>query len=64
VKRHQPIEFCGPLAPAADSSARMDIEYQKLLGFSAVSEQLAGGVDFQDPTLGAKLGAKVGELDK
>ena len=36
------------------------IDYAKLLGFNAVSQQLSDGVDFQDETIGAKLGAKVG----
>jgi hypothetical protein len=37
------------------------IDYAKLLGFDAVSDQLSAGVDFQDETIGAKLGAKVGQ---
>ena len=41
-----------------DKSERID--FAKLLGFDAVSDQLSGGVDFQDETLNAKLGAKVG----
>jgi hypothetical protein len=36
------------------------IDYAKLLGFAAVSDQLSEGVDFQDETISAKLGAKVG----
>jgi hypothetical protein len=36
------------------------IDYAKLLGFNAVSEQLSEGLDFQDETIAAKLGAKVG----
>jgi hypothetical protein len=36
------------------------IDYAKLLGFEVVAEQIAGSVDFQDETVGAKLGAKVG----
>ncbi len=36
------------------------IDYAKLLGFDAVSNQLSEGVDFQDDTISAKLGAKVG----
>jgi hypothetical protein len=36
------------------------IDYAKLLGFAAVCDQLSGGVDFQDETIDAKLGAKVG----
>jgi hypothetical protein len=37
------------------------IDFAKLLGFDAVSDQIAGVVDFQDETIGAKLGAKVGD---
>ena len=36
------------------------IDYAKLLGFDAVSDQLSTGVDFQDETVAARLGAKVG----
>jgi hypothetical protein len=36
------------------------IDYAKLLGFDAVGDQLSEGVDFQDETISAKLGAKVG----
>jgi hypothetical protein len=36
------------------------IDYAKLLGFEAVAEQISGSVDFQDETISAKLGAKVG----
>jgi hypothetical protein len=39
------------------------IDYAKLLGFAAVSDQLSGDVDFQDETISAKLGAKAGEPD-
>jgi hypothetical protein len=40
------------------------IDYAKLLGFEAVAKQISGGVDFQDETISAKLGAKVGaEVD-
>jgi hypothetical protein len=37
------------------------MDYSKLLGFDTVSDQLANAVDFQDATVGAKLGAKVGK---
>jgi len=37
---------------------RMD--YSKLLGFETLSDALTKGIDFQDPTIGPKLGAKVG----
>jgi hypothetical protein len=36
------------------------IDYAKLLGFASVSDRICGSVDFQDETIGAKLGAKVG----
>jgi hypothetical protein len=36
------------------------IDYTKLLGFDSVSDQIEGSIDFQDETIGAKLGAKVG----
>jgi len=36
------------------------IDYAKLLGFEVVAEQIAGSVDFQEETVAAKLGAKVG----
>jgi hypothetical protein len=36
------------------------IDYSKLLGFEGVSDQLSGSVNFQDDTINAKLGAKVG----
>jgi hypothetical protein len=36
------------------------IDFTKLLGFETVSEQLSEGLDFQDETISAKLGAKVG----
>jgi hypothetical protein len=38
------------------------MDYSKLLGFDTVSDQLENGIDFQDPTVGAKLGAKVGRV--
>jgi len=36
------------------------IDYSKLLGFNMVSGELVQGVDFNNPNVGAKLGAKVG----
>jgi hypothetical protein len=36
------------------------MDYSKLLGFDTVSDEFQNGVDFQNPTIGAKLGAKVG----
>ena len=38
-----------------------NLDYTKLLGFEAVSDLIADTLDFQDDTLGAKLGAKVGK---
>ena len=37
------------------------MDYSKLLGFDTVSDELVNGIDFQNPTIGAKLGAKVGK---
>lgn len=39
------------------------LDFSKLLGFDAVADQVSDGVDFQDHTVGAKLGAKVGGED-
>jgi hypothetical protein len=36
------------------------IDYAKLLGFDAVGDHVSDGVDFQDETISARLGAKVG----
>jgi hypothetical protein len=36
------------------------IDFAKLLGFEGVSEQLSSGVDFQNETMDARLGARVG----
>jgi len=36
------------------------LDFSKLLGFDTVSVSLKDGVDFQDPTFAARLGAKVG----
>ena len=36
------------------------IEFSKLLGFQTVAASVTNGVDLQDDTIGAKLGAKVG----
>lgn len=43
--------------PAAKTNK---LDLNKLLGFERVGEQLSGSVDFQDETMNAKLGAKVG----
>ena len=41
-----------------------EIDFTKLLGFDTVADKLsADTVDFQDGTLGAKLGAKVGDKE-
>lgn len=37
------------------------LDYTKLLGFEVVSDLITDTLDFQDDTLGAKLGAKVGK---
>ena len=37
-----------------------NLDFTKLLGFETVSDQITESVDFQDETLGPKLGAKVG----
>jgi hypothetical protein len=38
------------------------IDYSKLLGFGILSDELENGVDFKDPCVAAKLGAKVGSI--
>jgi len=43
-----------------DMQNKTKIDYSKLFGFDTISDALAKGADFQDPTIGAKLGAKVG----
>ncbi len=40
--------------------SRTESNFDKLLGFELVSRELLHELDFQDETLGAKLGAKVG----
>jgi hypothetical protein len=39
------------------------IDFAKLLGFDTVTRDLSEDLDFQDETLGAKLGAKVGVIE-
>jgi hypothetical protein len=39
------------------------IDFAWLLGFETVTCELSEAVDFQDETLGAKLGAKVGGVE-
>jgi hypothetical protein len=39
------------------------IDFTKLLGFETVADQLSKSADFQDETIGAKLGAKVGDKE-
>jgi hypothetical protein len=51
MRKTDKIEKC-------DKSEKID--FAKLLGFDGLSEQISGSVDFQDETLNAKLGAKVG----
>ena len=38
------------------------IDFAKLLGFNTVVRDLSEDLDFQNETLGAKLGAKVGDV--
>ena len=37
------------------------VELARLLGFETLDDHVAGPIDFQDETIGDKLGAKVGE---
>jgi hypothetical protein len=37
------------------------IDFSKLLGFELVAEQVSAEFDFQDQTISARLGAKVGQ---
>jgi hypothetical protein len=41
-----------------------NLDFTKLLGFETVSDHITEGIDFQDETLGPKLGAKVGEPEE
>ena len=36
------------------------IDFARLLGFESISDTIPGQVDFQDATLGDKLGARIG----
>jgi hypothetical protein len=36
------------------------IDYSKLLGFDTVADELKKGIDFKNPTVAGKVGAKVG----
>ena len=55
-------KMCGDTEPGPSRRCETrEIEFSKLLGFEAVSDQIAGSVDFRDETIGAKLGAKVGD---
>jgi hypothetical protein len=40
------------------------IDYSKLLGFDIVTDELDKGVDFKNPAVAAKLGAKAGVTTK
>jgi hypothetical protein len=42
-------------------SENKKLDFTKLLGFETVSEQVVEELDFQDETISAKLGAKVGD---
>ena len=37
------------------------LDFSKLLGFASVSDEVTNALDFQDDTMGAKLGAKIGK---
>ena len=37
------------------------IDWSKLLGFDTVSDRISSKIDFRDETIGARLGAKVGD---
>jgi hypothetical protein len=43
-----------------DMSGPNKIDYSKLLGFEIVTDELEKGVDFKNPVVAAKLGAKAG----
>ena len=43
-----------------DPKPQKKVEFRKLLGFAAVSDELGDNVDFQADVIEAKLGAKVG----
>ena len=38
-----------------------ELDFTKLLGFQTIAETLTEDLNLQDETLGAKLGAKVGD---
>jgi hypothetical protein len=40
------------------------VDFSKLFGFGIVSDELEKGVDFKNPVVAAKLGAKVGTITK
>jgi hypothetical protein len=40
------------------------VDFSKLFGFGIVSDELKKGVDFKNPVVAAKLGAKVGTSSK
>jgi len=42
-------------------SKSANIDFARLLGFETVSDHLSGTIDFKDETIGASLGAKVGQ---
>ena len=50
--------------PQGESTQKPDtIDFAKLLGFETVTRERSEALDFQDETLGAKLGAKVGVIE-
>lgn len=46
-----------------ESTPAKTIQFSKLLGFENVTDSLLQGVDFQNETLGDKLGAKIGPVE-
>ena len=43
---------------------RSKIDFTQLLGFETMSDQITQSLDFQDETMDAKLGAKVGKPEE
>lgn len=40
-----------------------DLDFARLVGFETLSDHCSKGIDFQEDTLGAKLGAKAGGVE-
>lgn len=52
-------------AKLGDDMQKSDrIDFAKLLGFELVTRELLENFDLQDATVGAKLGAKVGDAEE